>query len=65
MGLATDGATAGIQLGFRDGGLDRIISVTASNNRASRRVMERAGLSYQGSLTWRSADVVWYAIDRP
>jgi hypothetical protein len=26
--------------------------------------MEKCRLTYQGELTWRKSDVVWYAIDR-
>ena len=64
-GLATEGARAGIDVGFAQPGLERIISVTAADHQASHRVMEKIGLTYRGSVKWRSADVVWYAIDRP
>jgi RimJ/RimL family protein N-acetyltransferase len=47
-------------------GLERIISVTAAAHTAARRVMEKAGLTYQGTRHWLSPDVpvVWYSIDR-
>jgi len=47
--------------------LERIISVTAASHVAARRVMEKAGLTYQGTRHWKSPDVAvaWYAIDRP
>jgi ribosomal-protein-alanine N-acetyltransferase len=64
-GLATEGAVAAIEFGFSATDLERIISVTLPNNLASRRVMEKAGLVYQGTLEWRGAEVVWYAIDKP
>ena len=65
-GLATEGARAAIAFGFEQAGLERIISVTAASHAAARRVMEKAGLSYQGTRTWMNPDVpvVWYAIDR-
>jgi ribosomal-protein-alanine N-acetyltransferase len=65
-GLATEGALAALRVGFEQHGLDRIISVTAAAHGAARRVMEKAGLTYEGTRYWMSPDVpvVWYAIDR-
>ena len=63
-GLAAEGARAGVALGFGTGGLDRIISVTARQNVRSQRVMQKAGLAYAGTRTWRDAEVVWYQVDR-
>ncbi len=65
-GLATEGAVAALRFGFEQRGLERIISVTAASHAAARRVMEKAGLTYQGTRTWRNPDVpvVWYAISR-
>jgi ribosomal-protein-alanine N-acetyltransferase len=64
-GLATEAARAALRFGFEDHGLGRIISVTAAAHAAARRVMEKAGLTYQGTRHWMSPDVpvVWYAID--
>jgi RimJ/RimL family protein N-acetyltransferase len=65
-GLATEGARAALAFGFREHGLARIISVTAAGHTAARRVMEKTGLTYQGTRTWMNPDVpiVWYAIER-
>jgi RimJ/RimL family protein N-acetyltransferase len=65
-GLATEGALAALSYGFERQGLERIISITAAAHTAARRVMEKAGLTYQGTRYWLSPDirVVWYAIDR-
>ncbi len=63
-GLATEGALANVRYGFEGLGLERIISITLPENAASRRVMEKAGLTYRGETRWRGHDVVWYAIDR-
>jgi [ribosomal protein S5]-alanine N-acetyltransferase len=65
-GLATEGALAALRFGFEQIGLHRIISVTAAMHAAARRVMEKAGLTHQGSRYWLNPDilVVWYAIDR-
>lgn len=65
-GLATEGGRAAVEFGFEEARLGTIISVTVPDNVASRRVMERIGLTFQGSLRFRSApEVVWYAADNP
>ncbi len=63
-GLATEGALASVRYGFEGLGLERIISITLPENAASRRVMEKAGLTYRGGTRWMGNNVVWYAIDR-
>ena len=63
-GLATEGALASLRYGFEWLGLGRIISITLPQNAASRRVMEKAGLTLRGETRWRGSDVVWYAADR-
>jgi RimJ/RimL family protein N-acetyltransferase len=63
-GLATEGAQEAIHQGLEHAKLERIISVTSPAHRASRRVMEKCGLVYQGEADWRGTTVVWYAIDR-
>jgi RimJ/RimL family protein N-acetyltransferase len=63
-GLATEGGRAGVRYGFETVGLERIISATIATNAASRRVMEKCGLRFQGELHFRGADVAWYATDR-
>jgi RimJ/RimL family protein N-acetyltransferase len=63
-GLATEGAIAAVRFGFDVARLQRIISVTVPENRASWRVMEKCGLVRQGKIEWRDTKVVWYAIDR-
>jgi RimJ/RimL family protein N-acetyltransferase len=63
-GLATEGGRAGVRHGFEVVGLERIISVTMATNAASRRVMEKCGLRFQGELPMAGTVVAWYAIDR-
>jgi ribosomal-protein-alanine N-acetyltransferase len=48
LGFATEGATALVHFGFDDLGLDRIIGVTAPGNKASQRVLMKAGLTDRG-----------------
>lgn len=63
-GLATEGGTAALTYGFEALGAARIISITLPENRASRGVMEKLGLTLRGSARWRGAEHVWYAIER-
>jgi ribosomal-protein-alanine N-acetyltransferase len=64
-GLATEGGRAGpVGHGFETVGLERIISVTMATNTASRRVMEKCGLRFQGELPMAGTMVAWCAIDR-
>ena len=63
-GLATEGGRAWVRHGFETVGLERIISVTMATNAASRRVMEKCGLRFQGELPMAGTTVAWYATDR-
>lgn len=63
-GLATEGARASLGHGFGEVGLERVISMAVPENLASRRVMEKSGLTLRGNVRWRGLDHVWYAIDR-
>jgi RimJ/RimL family protein N-acetyltransferase len=63
-GLATEGGRAGVRHGFEVVGLARILSATMATNAASRRVMDKCGLRFQGELHLPETVVAWYAIDR-
>ena len=58
-------AREAIRFGWARTPLPRIISATAAVHLASRRVMEKCGLVFQGEIAFRTAQVAWYAIDRP
>lgn len=45
-GYATEGALAALRFGFETLGLDEIVSFTTARNAASRRVMERIGMTH-------------------
>ncbi len=62
-GLATEGTQAALRYGFVERSLPRIIGATVPENVASRRVMEKCGMTYQGELWFRNARIVWYALD--
>jgi len=46
-GLATEGGRAALQVGFRELGLDEIVSIYEPDNVASGRVMERLGMKHE------------------
>lgn len=59
----TEGTQAALRHGFVDRSLLRIIGATVPENLASRRVMEKCGMTYQDEIQFRNARIVWYAID--
>ena len=62
-GLATEGTQAALRYGFAERRLSCIIGATLPEHVASRTVMEKCGLVYQGELQFRHARIVWYALD--
>lgn len=63
-GYATEAAGAAIAFGFDELGLDRIVAVTEPDNRASRRVMEKCGMTFVGQTTLDGRPHVKYALTR-
>ena len=63
-GLATEAGRASMELWREHLPDERLISITLPENRRSRAVMERLGLTYRGATHWHDHDVVWYAVDR-
>jgi RimJ/RimL family protein N-acetyltransferase len=57
-GYATEGARALIRKGFTEFGVRRVFATTYQDNRASRRVMEKAGLRFVRSFRLTPADLV-------
>jgi ribosomal-protein-alanine N-acetyltransferase len=51
QGLATEMAGAIVNIGFEQLGLKEIVSFTLPSNRASQRVMEKAGFLYERDIT--------------
>jgi RimJ/RimL family protein N-acetyltransferase len=62
-GLATEGIQVALRYGFVERRLPRFIGATLPEHGASRKVMEKCGLTYQGELQFRRARIVWYALD--
>jgi RimJ/RimL family protein N-acetyltransferase len=63
-GLATEGGRAGVECWRRHLDDAQLISITMPENRRSRAVMERLGLTFRGEAFWRGRRQVWYAIAR-
>ena len=63
-GLATEAGRVSMELWREHLSDQRLISITAPENRRSRAVMERLGLTYRGTAFWHGYDVIWYAVDR-
>ena len=63
-GYATEAARASIAYGFDELRLDRILAVTLPKNVASRRVMEKCGMSFVGVMQVYGFAQVKYAIAR-
>jgi GrpB-like predicted nucleotidyltransferase (UPF0157 family) len=63
-GYATEGAAAALRHGFDVAGLEEIVAVAKPENRASRRVMEKIGMTYEGRCVYYQSDVVRYGIRR-
>lgn len=72
QGLASEGASALVGWGFQNGGYDRIVATTMAVNHASRRVMEKIGMSYARTVYVDFPDPVpgsehgevWYELTR-
>jgi RimJ/RimL family protein N-acetyltransferase len=65
QGFATEGATAMYHYGFDDLDLDRIIGVTDPGNKASQRVLVKAGLSDCGWGRYYDLRLRLFAADNP
>jgi RimJ/RimL family protein N-acetyltransferase len=60
QGLATEMAHAAVDVGFRQVGLLEIVAFTLPSNVASRRVMEKAGFSYDRDIVHAGLPHVLY-----
>ena len=63
-GYASEAASA-VLVAAWDAGLDQVVAVAMPGNTASRRVMEKLGMQFEGWTRYREHDVVRYAIARP
>ena len=63
-GLASEAARAMIRFGFEACGFDEIIAAADPPNKASFRVMEKAGMTFQKRMVIDEVDTIYYAIAR-
>ena len=64
-GYATEVASAVVQWGFEVLGLERIVAVASPENTASRRVMDKLGMQYEGVRPGSGQDSVYYSLTLP
>jgi RimJ/RimL family protein N-acetyltransferase len=64
-GYATEAAAACLRFGFRELELDRIIAMALPDNFASRRVLEKVGMTFERKAEYYGREMVVYAIDDP
>ena len=60
-GYATECAIALIEWGVNERGLSRIIAPVHPDNHRSRRVMEKAGMVYEGEMDYKGHQLPYYA----
>lgn len=63
-GLATEAACAAVTFGFEELRLERIIAFVKPDNMASRRVLEKLGMDYQGPKYIFNIDTAYYLLTR-
>jgi [ribosomal protein S5]-alanine N-acetyltransferase len=63
-GYATEAAAALLAAAWRETDLDHVVAVTMPDNAASRRVMEKLGMAFEGTASYRGFDVVRYSLAR-
>jgi GrpB-like predicted nucleotidyltransferase (UPF0157 family) len=63
-GYATEAAAAALRFGFDVVGLDEIVAVAYPENVASRRVMEKIGMRYEGTGVYYGRTMVRYVASR-
>jgi len=62
-GLATELASESIRVAFHELHLPRLVCFTLPTNRASQRVMEKAGFRYAGEIVWADLPHVLYRLE--
>ena len=60
QGYASEIARAAVRVGFEELGLDEIVCFTLTTNRASQRVMEKAGFQYERNIVHVGLPHVFY-----
>jgi ribosomal-protein-alanine N-acetyltransferase len=63
-GYATEAGAAAVRFGFEEAGLERILGLAFPENLASRRVMEKIGMRFEGERHAFGVDLVQYGLER-
>ena len=63
-GFATEAALAMLRYGFEEAGLDRILGIADKQNAASRRVLEKIGMTFEEYLLNEGREEARYSIQR-
>jgi len=63
-GIATEASRAVVDFGFATTDLDMIVGIARPENAGSRRVLEKSGLTYQGTRQYYGLDVAYYELRR-
>ena len=63
-GIGTEAARAWLDHGFTEHGLERIVAVAHNENWASRRIMEKLGMTYEKTEFHYDAECAFYAISK-
>src|SRR5204863_8172787 len=64
-GYASEAGAALLEAAWSETDLDHVVAVAFQDNRASTRVMEKLGMTYEGPTRYREHDLVRYSIARP
>ena len=65
QGFATEAAAACLDYAFEELGLERVIAMTVPENFASRRVLEKIGMTYEGKGHYYEREMALYSMDDP
>ena len=63
-GFATEAALAMLRYGFEEAGLDRILGIADRENVASRRVLEKIGMTFEEHVLYEGREETRYSIER-
>jgi len=63
-GIGTEAARGWMEFGFNNFGLDRIVAVAVEANTASRRIMEKLGMSYEKTEDHYGEACAFYAVSK-
>jgi ribosomal-protein-alanine N-acetyltransferase len=64
QGLASEGARAALRYGFETVGLEQIVAVAIPENIASRKVMTKIGMTYEGIKPVYDTELPYYTLRR-